>query len=310
MGGGDWHPITRHVLPNVFPIRSRNAILMIALAVRRRPPCRPWARPDQRDPWGGQIDDSFSAGAVRGMVVVAVPPGVAIMLVTLSFTMVGLRSMRSEPAAPRCDDGPPDQEAVVGAEAALPEMGWVWIAFGVMLAGAGALAARWTRSRERRADDVVPAGGSRALPVESVPRHDGLPFHGSGSDSGRRRRTWCGTEQRWSVRAFDLITETSEGPDRCDDAAVHVRFGEASLRITRLEIRPREVPDANKAAGSCVRRSVMELAPFNHRFRVRCDDRRFAVAVCDQRMMEAMLTLPPGARSSVTRTRCCCGRKA
>ena len=47
----------------------------------------------------------------------------------------------------------------------------------------------------------------------------------------------------------------------------------------------------------------MELEAFNRRFVVRADDRRLAVAFCDQRMMQAMLALPRGVTIAVNEDR-------
>ena len=33
LGAGHWHLITRHLLPNVFPVLFANAVLMVALAI-------------------------------------------------------------------------------------------------------------------------------------------------------------------------------------------------------------------------------------------------------------------------------------
>jgi hypothetical protein len=178
-------------------------------------------------------------------------------------------------------------------------MGWLWLACAVMLAGAGVLVARRTRSRERELMTLCRRAGLEFLPVDPFPDTLWLPFHWL--ELGRWVRAenvvWHGAEGE-TVRAFDLITESSEGADQ---VATTRRFTCASAKLPfgsrRLEIRPREVPDA---VGGLVRDEIrMELAPFNHRFRVRCDDRRFAVAFCDQRMMEALLTLPRGVTIAV-----------
>ncbi|MGZ8583349.1 MAG: ABC transporter permease [Actinomycetota bacterium] len=92
LGAGHWHMITRHVLPNVFPILFANAVLMIALAILSETTLSILGLgPANAISWGRIIDDSFSAGALSaGWWWWLIPPGVAIMLVTLSFTMVGL----------------------------------------------------------------------------------------------------------------------------------------------------------------------------------------------------------------------------
>jgi peptide/nickel transport system permease protein len=91
LGGGHWHLISRHVLPNVFPILFANAVLMIALAILSETTLSILGLgPADAISWGRIIDDSFSAGALSaGWWWWLIPPGVAIMLVTLSFTMVG-----------------------------------------------------------------------------------------------------------------------------------------------------------------------------------------------------------------------------
>ncbi len=47
----------------------------------------------------------------------------------------------------------------------------------------------------------------------------------------------------------------------------------------------------------------LDLDAFNHRFAVRSEDRRFAVALLDQRMMEALLALPASATVAVAEDR-------
>lgn len=91
LGAGHWHLISRHVLPNVFPILFANAVLMIALAILSETTLSILGLgPANAISWGRIIDDSFSAGALSaGWWWWLIPPGVAIMLVTLSFTMVG-----------------------------------------------------------------------------------------------------------------------------------------------------------------------------------------------------------------------------
>jgi peptide/nickel transport system permease protein len=91
LGAGHWHLITRHVLPNVFPILFANTVLMIALAILSETTLSILGLgPANAISWGRIIDDSFSAGALSaGWWWWLIPPGVAIMFVTLSFTMVG-----------------------------------------------------------------------------------------------------------------------------------------------------------------------------------------------------------------------------
>lgn len=91
LGATHGHLITRHVLPNVFPILFANAVLMIALAILSETTLSILGLgPADALSWGRIIDDSFSAGALTaGWWWWLIPPGLAIMTVTLSFTMVG-----------------------------------------------------------------------------------------------------------------------------------------------------------------------------------------------------------------------------
>ena len=91
LGGGNWHLMTRHVLPNVFPVLFANTVLMVALAILSETTLSILGLgPTNAISWGRIIDEAFSAGAfTAGLWWWLVPPGVAIMLVTLSFTMIG-----------------------------------------------------------------------------------------------------------------------------------------------------------------------------------------------------------------------------
>lgn len=91
LGASHFHLITRHVLPNVFPVLFANAVLMIALAILSETTLSILGLgPSNAISWGRIIDDSFSAGALSaGWWWWLIPPGVAIMFVTLSFTMIG-----------------------------------------------------------------------------------------------------------------------------------------------------------------------------------------------------------------------------
>jgi peptide/nickel transport system permease protein len=91
LGGSHWHIITRHVLPNVFPLLFANTILMVALAILSETTL---AILGLSDPvaisWGKIIEDAFTGYAMTaGWWWWLIPPGVCIVLVTLAFTMVG-----------------------------------------------------------------------------------------------------------------------------------------------------------------------------------------------------------------------------
>ena len=91
MGGSHWHVITRHVLPNVFPVLFANTILMIALAILSETTLAILGLSDPTSAsWGRIIEDSFTGFAMTaGWWWWLIPPGVCIVLVTLAFTMVG-----------------------------------------------------------------------------------------------------------------------------------------------------------------------------------------------------------------------------
>jgi hypothetical protein len=58
----------------------------------------------------------------------------------------------------------------------------------------------------------------------------------------------------------------------------------------RLTVVPRAIEDGQAGIGDEI---TLELEEFDRRFRVRSEDRRFAFAFLDQRMMRALLALPP-----------------
>lgn len=91
LGAGHWHLITRHLLPNVFPVLFANAVLMVALAILSETTLAILGLGDPNAmSWGRIIEEAFIAGALSaGWWWWLIPPGLAILAVTLSFTMVG-----------------------------------------------------------------------------------------------------------------------------------------------------------------------------------------------------------------------------
>jgi hypothetical protein len=131
-----------------------------------------------------------------------------------------------------------------------------------------------------------------------------LPFRwlGDGRWSRAENVVWNRSEGE-DVRAFDLLVEqrTDQGARtvvrRYVCAAVALPFG-----CPRLEIVPRDA--IGQLAGAIPSSEVeLELEAFNRRFRVLADDRRLAVAFCDQRMMQALMGLPPGVSVAVNEDR-------
>ena len=91
LGAGGWHLTTRHILPNVGPIIFANTVLLVAIAILSESTLAFLGLGDPtRTSWGTILDAAFSAGAATaGQWWWLVPPGIAIVLVVLAFTMCG-----------------------------------------------------------------------------------------------------------------------------------------------------------------------------------------------------------------------------
>jgi peptide/nickel transport system permease protein len=91
LGSGDWHMITRHILPNVFPVLFSNLILTVSLSILSETTLSILGLGDPNSvSWGVMIGEAFDEGALTaGIWWWLIPPGVALVLVTLSFTMCG-----------------------------------------------------------------------------------------------------------------------------------------------------------------------------------------------------------------------------
>jgi peptide/nickel transport system permease protein len=91
LGAGDWHLITRHILPNVFPIIFANTTLTVAIAILSETTLSFLGLGDPlRISWGSILEFAFFAGAPTvGAWWWLLAPGLAIVLVVLAFTMVG-----------------------------------------------------------------------------------------------------------------------------------------------------------------------------------------------------------------------------
>jgi peptide/nickel transport system permease protein len=91
LGAGHWHLVTRHILPNVFPVLFANTVLTVALSILSETTLSilGLGAPDSIS-WGRIIEAAFDQGALTaGWWWWLIPPGVAIVFVTLSFTMCG-----------------------------------------------------------------------------------------------------------------------------------------------------------------------------------------------------------------------------
>lgn len=91
LGGSTWHIVSRHVFPNVAPVLLANAVLTVALVILAETTLSILGLGDPNAvSWGRIIEESFNAGALSaGWWWWLIPPGIAIVLVTLAFTMCG-----------------------------------------------------------------------------------------------------------------------------------------------------------------------------------------------------------------------------
>jgi peptide/nickel transport system permease protein len=91
LGGGHWHQMTRHVLPNVMPLVFANTTLTVAVAILSETTLSFLGLGDPlRVSWGSMLDEAFSNGAIStGAWWYLLPPGIAVILVVLAFTLIG-----------------------------------------------------------------------------------------------------------------------------------------------------------------------------------------------------------------------------
>jgi peptide/nickel transport system permease protein len=91
LGAGSWHQMTRHILPNVMPLVFANTTLTVAASILAETTLSFLGLGDpNRVSWGSMLDDAFSNGALTlGAWWWLFPPGVCVVLVVLSFTLVG-----------------------------------------------------------------------------------------------------------------------------------------------------------------------------------------------------------------------------
>jgi peptide/nickel transport system permease protein len=91
LGAGDWRQMSRHVLPNVMPMVFANTTLTVAIAILSETTLSFLGLGDPlRVSWGSMLDDAFSAGAITtGAWWYFLPPGICVILVVLSFTLIG-----------------------------------------------------------------------------------------------------------------------------------------------------------------------------------------------------------------------------
>ena len=91
LGGSHWHIATRHIVPNVGPLLFSNTVLLVAIAILSETTLSFLGLGDPLNvSWGTILEAAFNAGAASaGQWWWLVPPGLAIVLVVLAFTMCG-----------------------------------------------------------------------------------------------------------------------------------------------------------------------------------------------------------------------------
>lgn len=90
-GSGDLRIMRRQVLPNVFGLVLANTTLTVAIAIYLETTMSfLGVGPRDTFSWGRILEEAFSAGALTlGLWAWFVPPGLAVVLVVLAFTLVG-----------------------------------------------------------------------------------------------------------------------------------------------------------------------------------------------------------------------------
>lgn len=90
LGGGHAHVIGKHVLPSVLPLVFANTTLVVGGSIIAESTLAFLGMSGPEISWGSMLDRANQSGAVTaGAWWYLLPPGVAIVLVVLSFTLVG-----------------------------------------------------------------------------------------------------------------------------------------------------------------------------------------------------------------------------
>lgn len=91
LGGGDWHQMTRHVLPNVMPLVMAKTTLVVAIAILSETTLSFLGLGDPNRPsWGTMLDGAQASGAITsGSWWYVLPPGLCVVAVVLAFMLIG-----------------------------------------------------------------------------------------------------------------------------------------------------------------------------------------------------------------------------
>jgi peptide/nickel transport system permease protein len=91
IGSSDFHIMTKHILPNVFPLIFANTVLVAAVAIISETTLSFLGMGDPtRTSWGMMLHYAFETGATTlGAWWWLIPPGLCVVFVVLAFTYVG-----------------------------------------------------------------------------------------------------------------------------------------------------------------------------------------------------------------------------
>lgn len=91
LGGGHWHQMSQHVLPNVMPLVLANTTLTVAIAILAETTLSFLGLGDPlRISWGRILDQAYAGGAIStGAWWWLFGPGIAVVLVVLGFNLCG-----------------------------------------------------------------------------------------------------------------------------------------------------------------------------------------------------------------------------
>jgi peptide/nickel transport system permease protein len=91
IGAGNFHIMLKHILPNVFPLIFANTVLVASVAIVTETTLSFLGLGDStRASWGMMLHYAFESGAASsGAYWYYLPPGICVVLVVLSFSLMG-----------------------------------------------------------------------------------------------------------------------------------------------------------------------------------------------------------------------------
>ena len=237
LGAGPSHQIRKHILPNVMPMVFANTTLTVAVAILTETTLSFLGLGDPtRVSWGSMLDDAFGVGAITtGAWWFIVPPGVCVVLVVLSFTLVG--QALEEVLNPRLPGRPPPCVRQDRVMRELLRFDDVSVTYGT--AGGDVPAVRGV-SLTVAAGEVVGVAGESGLrqvhpgrdhPAAAAaerPRHRSRPLRGRGRADHEVGRAACaalgrGVDGLPGRPALAQPRPTGRGPDLRTDQAPRAR---------------------------------------------------------------------------------------